>query len=67
MEFEGDYEEYGDEDGDESTVASETWSRLSESTFLRDVTLSYLTHWTKTHRDNLPCFVRTIQRSGTMG
>jgi hypothetical protein len=44
-----------------------TWSRLSESTFLRDVTLSYLTHWTKTHRDNLPCFFRTIQRSGTIG
>jgi hypothetical protein len=33
MEFEGDYEEYGDEDGDEGTVASE-FSKQSITTHL---------------------------------
>jgi hypothetical protein len=44
-----------------------TWSRLSKSTFLRDVTLSYLTHWIKTHHDNFPCFVQSPQPSGSLG
>jgi hypothetical protein len=44
-----------------------TRSRLSMTTFLRDVTFSYLTHLIKTHRYNFPCFVRPPRPSGTLG